>query len=61
MSNLSFARIMYGTNENVRGFANTNGAVLSSTANFIAAEKAQQQLSWQGLLQKAWLALSSKS
>jgi hypothetical protein len=60
MSNVSFARIMYGTNENVRGTAKMNASGFSASANFAAPEK-DQQPSLQGLLHKAWLILSSKS
>jgi hypothetical protein len=57
MSNVSFARIMYGTNDNVRG-----GAQMPAP-NFVAsaASEKEQQPSLQELLHKAWLAISSKS
>ena len=57
MSNVSFARIMYGTNDNVRSAAKMIATNFASPA---PSEK-DQQPSLQGLLHKAWLAISSKS
>lgn len=63
MSNLSFARIMYGTNESISTTARMSASGLSSVSNGANALNAagNGQPSLQDLLHKAWLVLCSKS
>lgn len=63
MSNLSFARIMFGTNENISAAPRMSASGLSSVTSGADTLSGSDrvQLSLQELLHKAWLVLSSKS
>jgi hypothetical protein len=63
VSNLSFARIMYGTNENMSATSRMSAPGLASLATGADALNglSKGQLSLQELLHRAWLLLSSKS
>ena len=64
MSNVSFARIMYGTNENARSFTRMSSPGLSSVVTKNADSSLNSAAGAHGafeeLLRKAWLAISAK-
>jgi hypothetical protein len=64
VSNLSFARIMYGTNEDTRSFARMSSPGLSAAADSAGVSNASTKVegtSLEGLLHKVWAALSFKN
>lgn len=64
MTNLSFARIMYGTSEDSQGSMNTTATALSAAsvaANHGADTKADEPDALGELLHRAWTILSRKS
>jgi hypothetical protein len=64
VSNVSLARIMYGTNENARSFTRMSSPGLSSVVTQNADSSLNSAVGGQGafeeLLRKAWLAISAK-
>jgi len=57
MSNLSFARIMYGSNQDLRSSGWMSASAIPSQPAFSAKPAS---LTLESLLHKAWLALSTK-
>ena len=66
MSNVSFARIMYGSSEGPRSNSSLNSSVSSwpATPSFVASlshgSETHDALTLESLLHKAWQALSAK-
>jgi hypothetical protein len=66
MSNVSFARIMYGSSEGPRSNSglNSSGSLWPAAPSFVASpshgSETHDALTLESLLQKAWQALSAK-
>jgi hypothetical protein len=65
MTNLSFARIMYGTSEDFQGSINMNASALSAlstpSSNSGAAKSVVETETLGELLRRAWVNLSGRS